>query len=232
LQHAAEVAKYAQLWRISDDHWDVWHLDKKPGDGSGEFPFGTKDAFARLQAWNPFVKPGGWPDEDMLPFGSLRPHPGWGEARESRLTHDEERTELTLWSIARSPLILGANLTKLDDFTRTLLTNAQVLRMNQRATASHPIITLPPEFRKVRAWVAAEGTAANAPHYFALFNLDEQPVHLKGKLEDFSLQLKGMQLRDVWAGTDVAGRDEFDVTLAPHACVLYLAQEKLAPLKK
>src|ERR1035441_5966710 len=47
--------------------------------------------------------------EDMLPWGWLGPHPGWGEARQSLLTHDEQRTEFTLWAIARSPLILGAN---------------------------------------------------------------------------------------------------------------------------
>jgi alpha-galactosidase len=54
-----------------------------------------------------------------------------GEARQSRETQDEQRTEFTLWSIARSPLILGANLTRLDDFTRSLITNQSILFMNQ-----------------------------------------------------------------------------------------------------
>ena len=98
LDHAAEVGKYAQLWRISDDHWDVWHLPQAktyaaPGSSS-EFPFGTLDAFDRLAVWQPYVKPGNWPDEDMLPIGSLTPHPGWGEPRESRLTEDETRRSL------------------------------------------------------------------------------------------------------------------------------------------
>jgi hypothetical protein len=119
LSHAQEVGKYAQMWRIADDHWDVWQDPNRGKDGSGEFPFGTKDAFGRLTLWRGYVKPGNWPDEDMLPIGSLTPHPGWQGPRESRLTHDEERTEMTLWAITRSPLILGANLTKLDDFTRS-----------------------------------------------------------------------------------------------------------------
>ena len=54
----------------------------------------------------------------MLPIGELAPHPGWGEARTSRLTPEEQRTQLTLWTIARSPLILGANLTRLEARTR------------------------------------------------------------------------------------------------------------------
>ncbi len=84
-------------------------------------------------------KPGNWPDADMLPWGWLGPHPGMGEPRQSRLTHDEQQTELTLWAIARSPLILGANLTKLDEFTRSLITNQSILFMNQNVTYSHPV---------------------------------------------------------------------------------------------
>ena len=64
----------------------------------------------------------------MLPEGALTPHPGWGEPRMSRYTQDEQSTEFTLWAISRSPLILGTNLTKLDDFTRSLITNKEVLK--------------------------------------------------------------------------------------------------------
>jgi alpha-galactosidase len=230
LDHAAEVAQYSQLWRISDDHWDVWsHV---PEDGKGEFPMGTLQAFSRLVNWRGYVRPGSWPDEDMLPIGSLTPHPGWGEPRESRLTHDEARTEFTLWAITRSPLILGANLTKLDDFTRSLITNKDVLEMNQGAHSTHPIITLPPELRKVRAWIASEEADGNPPRYLALFNLDDQPIHIQAKLADLSAELKGVQLRDLWEPKDLPRNGEVDVTLAAHACVLYLAQTKLRPVSR
>lgn len=69
----------------------------------------------------------------MLPLGSLRPNPGMGEPRESRLSHDEQRTLFTLWEIARSPLMLGANLTMLDPFTRSLVTNSRIIAINQAA---------------------------------------------------------------------------------------------------
>ena len=66
-----------------------------------------RDAFDRLAEWAPYVKPGNWPDDDMLPWGWLGPHPGWGDPRQSRETHDEQRTEFTLWAISRSPADSG-----------------------------------------------------------------------------------------------------------------------------
>ncbi len=100
------------------------------------FPFGLKEEFDRIAVWNKHVKPGSWPDADMLPEGSLTPHPGWGEPRQSHYTQDEERTEFTLWAVSRSPLIFGGNLTKLDEFTRGLMTNKEVTDLNQYATVS------------------------------------------------------------------------------------------------
>ena len=117
------------MWRISDDVWDVWAGDKK-------FPQSVFGQFARLRAWQPYARPGNWPDADMLPIGELKPNPGDGKPRTSRLTPDEERTQVTLWLIARSPLIVGANLTMLDPYTTSLLTDRDVIRVNQTATAS------------------------------------------------------------------------------------------------
>jgi alpha-galactosidase len=222
LENAAEVAQYAQLWRISDDHWDVWHDDHKSTSGSGEFPFGTRDAFDRLAAWNKYVQPGHWPDEDMLPIGYLGPHPGWQDARESRLTHDEEQTEFTLWAISRSPLILGANLTKLDDFTRSLITNKQLIYLNQQGGHCRPLQSadLPAGFEHVKVWFAEPkygvatdtARAPNSSHmiYFAFFNLDDKPVKLH-----FS-----------WAQLGVTIAGEYDLELAPHASKLVNASQQ------
>ena len=65
------------MWRITDDHWDVWSIQHTPG--RGEFPFSVKDEFDRIAQWNAHVKPGNWPDADMLPWGYLGPHPGTGQ---------------------------------------------------------------------------------------------------------------------------------------------------------
>jgi hypothetical protein len=167
------------MWRIADDHWDVWSHDPKLDAKPMEFPFGTRQAFDRLEAWQPYVKPGSWPDDDMLPFGSLTPHPGWGEPRESRLTEDEERTEFTLWAITRSPLILGANLTKMDGFLRGLVTDKTLIEMDQNTHDNHPLKDLPAGFESIRIWEATKsGVKGNAPRYIAVFNLGDKPAEL------------------------------------------------------
>jgi alpha-galactosidase len=223
IEHGAEVGEYAQMWRISDDHWDVWTAEKKPG--AGEFPFGIRDAFDRLAKWVPYVRPGNWPDEDMLPFGSLTPHPGWGEPRQSRETHDEERTEMNLWAISRSPLILGANLTKLDEFTRSLISNQTLLYMNQNVTYSHPVDAkdLPAGFEHARVWRATiDGPGSrNYAEFFGFFNLDDSPVMLKATWKQLGLDGSKHQAQDVWA--DANGKDSKGValTLPPHGSTVY-----------
>jgi alpha-galactosidase len=219
LDHAAEVAKYGQMWRISDDHWDVWSAEHKPG--AGEFPFGLRDAFDRLAEWAPYVKPGSWPDEDMLPEGSLTPHPGWGDPRQSRYTQEEQRTEFTLWAISRSPLILGANLTKLDDFTRSLITNKEVLEINQKAQESGqglmPLKDGQADSFPERYWYARVGSK----HYLAVFNLQDKETVSDLPWVVFHLTNKQHAAYDVWNQKKVLSARALHVVLAPHGCALY-----------
>jgi hypothetical protein len=230
LKNAAEVAEYAQMWRIADDHWDVWgvpHTDPakvKQGE-TGEFPFGLRDAFDRLAEWFTYAGPGHWPDQDMLPFGYLGPHPGWGQARQSRLTHDEERTELALWAITRSPLILGANLTQLDDFTRTLISNQTLLFMNQYATYSRPVdaSTLGAGFENVRVWRANVGDpgARGYTEYFGFFNLGEKPVAVKTTWKQLGLDGAKHAALNVWDDSMTKESREITAALPPHGSVVY-----------
>ncbi len=131
LEKADEVRQFAQMWRISDDVWDLWHSD-------AEFPSGVQNQFARADKWAPFSGPGHWPDADMLPIGRLEPTAGWGKPRVTRLTRDEQRTLLTLWSIFRSPLIMGGNLTLCDEWTESLLTNPEVIAVDQHSSENQP----------------------------------------------------------------------------------------------
>src|SRR5271169_452917 len=105
-----EMRQYAQLWRISDDIWDLWH-------STVPYPQGLGDQFANVAKWAGLAQPGHWPDADMLPLGQLGPAPGWGKARETRLSHDEQRTLMTLWCIFPSPLMIGGELPSADDWT-------------------------------------------------------------------------------------------------------------------
>jgi alpha-galactosidase len=222
LDHAGEVAKYAQMWRISGDHWDGWDLPHKETD---EFPFGLHGAFDRLAQWSPHAGPGHWPDADMLPDGWLGPHPGWGEVRQSRLTHDEQRTEFTLWAIARSPLILGANLTRLDAFTRSLITNQDVISIDQSATHSHPIDTaaLGPGWEHARIWRATinEPGARGYAEYFAFFNLDSKPLSLHTSWKQLGLKGTQYTAQNLWDKSSIKGTNEISATLPPHGCALF-----------
>ncbi len=145
LTAAKHVREHANLWRISDDFWDRW--------------LALREQFNGLAQWNDARHPGAWPDADMLPFGVLE----LGK-RTTRFTRDEQHTVMTLWSIARSPLMHGGDLTKTDAFTLALLTNDEVLAVNQHSTGNRPLF----EHDDLIAWVA--DVPASADKYLAVFN--------------------------------------------------------------
>jgi alpha-galactosidase len=223
LDHAAEIANYAQMWRITDDHWDGWSFPHK--QKSSEFPFGLRDEFDRIAKWAPYDKPGNWPDPDMLPEGYLGPHPGLGEPRQSRYTHDEQRAEFTLWAISRSPLILGTNLTKLDDFTRSLITNKEASDLNQQAVESKPgpvpqkngsSTTSFPQ----RYWYASTG-GPNPRRYIAIFNLADATTSSNLPWGLFHLDSKPHAVFDVWNQKHIAKSKTLHVVLPAHGCALF-----------
>jgi len=214
--HGAEIRQYGQMWRISNDVWDGWTFKyKRPDD---DFPMGVRNIFDRLLPWVGQAGDGRWPDADMLPFGMLAPHPGWGEARKSRLSPEEERTQLTLLAIARSPLILGANLTKLDETTRALLTNAGVIGVDQKTHDNHPVGSLPPGFENARVWIA---TGAEGQRFLAVFNLDDKPASLETTWDKLGLDAGNHAARDLWDGHRVNASDRLKVALPPHGSALY-----------
>jgi hypothetical protein len=201
------------MWRIADDEWDVWSSQGKP------FPQGVKDQFPRTAAWATYTRPGNWPDADMLPIGQLRPAPGWGEPRASRLTPDEQRTQLTLWSMARSPLILGANLTLLDASTLALITNRDVLAINQTATRSFEIL-------RDGDLIVWQANLPNGRIALALFNTGDEPLKVDRNFADLShdLSAHAWSVRDVWAEKELGRQRGIATQLARHACMLLTLQ--------
>ena len=193
---AEHVRKYAQMWRISDDFWDEWSM--------------LEAQFTRLENWNAFRAPGAWPDADMLPLGRL----ALGK-RDSKFTPDEQRTLMTLWSIARSPLIMGGDLRHLDEPTLALLTNREVLAVNQASTGNRPHFVED----GTRIW-SARPEGKPAERYLALFNSTGKPKTVGIGLRDLGLA-DGVSARDLWSGQDlgrVSGRVER--ALPPHGSAL------------
>ncbi|GGA70660.1 alpha-galactosidase [Edaphobacter acidisoli] len=208
LENAAAVGAMAQMWRISDDFWDYW-----ASPSGKDFPQSMLGQFEKTAAWAKYAKPGNWPDADMLPLGHLGPVPGYGEVRATRLNPEEQRTLVTLWSMARSPLILGANLTELDDATLKLLTNRDVIRVDQASTGSRMV----GRDGDVIAWTS---DLADGSHALALFNVGDAPVTVKKSIASYGLTGRNFSARDVWAGKDMGRIESVSATLAPHGCLL------------
>ncbi len=176
LTSARDVQQNANMWRISDDFWDTWPL--------------LLEQFDRLKNWSPYRREGNWPDADMLPLGVLE----LGRRR-TRLTPDEQITLMTLWSIARSPLIMGGDLRRLDEATLRLLTCREVLLVNQASRENREL------FRDANcaAWTAR--ALLGPDRYLALFNLRDPtgspapPMAIQPK----QLGLHGrIRVRDLW----------------------------------
>ena len=218
LEHADEVARYAQMWRISNDIWDGWRF---PSDTAADaYPSGVASQFNRLAAWSRYARPGAWPDADMLPIGSLGPSPGLGEARMSRLTHDEERTQFSLWAIAGSPLMLGTNLTELDSFTRSLVTNNRIIAVNQTAWDSHRLADLPPGFERAQVWTARGGARGKPTCYIAFFNLRDESAQLGATWDQLGIEGTHSAL-DLWSGATLPAAPRIEVTLPAHGSAVY-----------
>lgn len=138
------VMNQANMWRITDDFWDRWGL--------------LLAMFERLDAWTPYRGPGHFPDADMLPLGIVEFN------RPTRFTVDEQYTLMSLWAIARSPLIFGGDMTRLDDHTKSLLTNSDMLRVNQESTNNRQVYRT----NNLIAWTA--DVPGSRDKYVALFN--------------------------------------------------------------
>lgn len=154
------VSEHANLWRITDDFWDRWGL--------------LHAMFERVHAWEPYRKPGAWPDADMIPLGIV------DFDRPTQFTKDEQYTLMTLWSIARSPLIFGGDMTRLDDLTLDLLTNPEVLAVNQHSHHNRQVS------REDNLIVWAADVPGSNDKYVALFNAQSKGDNLDFASADYA----------------------------------------------
>ncbi|MES2177943.1 MAG: glycoside hydrolase family 27 protein [Gemmatimonadota bacterium] len=202
LGQAAFFAEHSQMWRISDDFWDSWRLVRK------QFDY-TRD-------WAPYVGVnGGWPDADMLPFGRLRITDSAGRGSPSRLNADEQRTVMTLFSIFRSPLIMGGDLPTMDAPTLALLTNPEVLAVNQGGRGPRQVL----DQSGIRVWTSLAPAAAD--RFVALFNLDTLPRTVSLPWTDVALSNGRHRVRDLWGRKALGDADSLRAELPAHGSVLY-----------
>jgi alpha-galactosidase len=196
----ADLKANAQMWRISNDFWDRW-VD-------------VKKQFDLMKSWEGKVHTGGWPDADMLPLGHIGIRAERGDDRASLLTHDEQYTLMSMWAIFRSPLMLGGDIPSSDAFTIKLLTNREVLDVNQHSKNGREVYRA----GNTICW-AADIPGSNAK-YMTVSNVGDTEADIRLPWKTFGLSAKSFSVRDLWMHKELGSGDAFSMTLKPHASVL------------
>jgi hypothetical protein len=197
LDCAEHCVENLNLWRVSNDFWDEWRLLYKQ--------------FGLMKDWNPYMAAGHFPDADMIPIGHLcvRTNAEYNPTRRTRFTMEEQYTMMSLWAISRSPLILGCELTDLDEFSLKLITNPEVIKINQYSNDNH-------EYSRrddCPIWIA------NGPEgqtYLGLFNLNDESRVVGTIFKELGIK-DTQRAIDVWSGDEMGSYEEYlAVLLKPH----------------
>ena len=202
VDQAEHLSKYANMWRITNDFWDEW--------------IAIMEMFRRCNDWSAYVAPGCYPDCDMLPLGhiSIRGcEHGCGE-RWTRFTKAEQRTMMTLWTIFGSPLMIGCEMSDMDEWTKSLLTNEAVISMLKNRRNPQQVLRTESQI----VW-KAEGEDGL---YVALFNISEEEKEVKVSFDD--LGLSGVyQATELWTGETLGIlQEELGSEVETHGAKLYL----------
>lgn len=196
LEKAELYKQTANMWRITDDFWDKWEQ--------------LYDMFSRAEKWCTHTGAGHWPDADMLPIGPVRQD--YDPSDWTKFTEDEQTTMITLWSIFRSPLIIGGEMTGFDDFTIGLLTNEEILKMHRNARHSHQVWRKEIDGTEHILWTAA---SADGGQYIAVFNTGERDSEVEISLSDLELY-EAVAGYELWSGEKLKAADHISVSLKKH----------------
>lgn len=197
LNKAEHLSENANMWRISGDFWDRW--DK------------LLNMFSLCEKWYPYVKDGSFPDCDILPLGKLCIDGSYmGDmGRDSGFTKEEQKTMMTLWAVFRSPLFFGGELRLTDNYTLSLVTNPEVINVNQNSEK--------PLFVYNKGGIAVWQTKIENCTAGAIFNLSDEEKHYKLSFSDLGIE-NVRAVRDLWARKDIPKfENDVAVSLKPHS---------------
>lgn len=203
LERVEHLRAHSNLWRISADFWDDWEQ--------------LKTHLQLCQKWAGESEVGHWADADMLPLGRISLRGPKGLPRQTRFTPDEQRMLMTLCAIMRSPLMFGGNLPDNDDFTLSLMTNDDILYVNQRCLGNH--VAFRRNDDQEVGWIASYPYSPGLA--LALFNLsDSDNPNFIVPVQTLSGQEHWL-VRDLWAGLNVGAFDnDFAVSVPAHGARL------------
>lgn len=197
LNKAEHLSENANMWRISGDFWDRW--DK------------LLNMFSLCEKWYPYVKDGSFPDCDILPLGKLCIDGSYmGDmGRDSGFTKEEQKTMMTLWAVFRSPLFFGGELRLTDNYTLSLVTNPEVINVNQNSEK--------PLFVYNKGGIAVWQTKIENCTAVAVFNLSDEEKHYRLSFSDLGIE-NVRAVRDLWARKDISKcENDVTVSLKPHS---------------
>ncbi|MDE6852991.1 MAG: glycoside hydrolase family 27 protein [Lachnospiraceae bacterium] len=200
IEEAWLYEKYANMWRITDDFWDKWEL--------------LLPMFERCELWQEHVRPGCYPDCDMLTLGKLGK--GFGHEWDCNFTHEEQRTLMTLWCIFRSPLMIGTDLPQLDDWTLGLLTNDDVLGLLHHSSGARQI----ERDGKHVIWCSKDTNDKSG--YLAVFQLQDEEGQICipwQDIEDYGIT--GRMATELWTKDEVDLTDQEMIWVPAHGVRLY-----------
>ncbi len=184
-------------WRTTGDIGDSWSSMSSIGF--------SQDGHEK------YAGPGHWNDPDMLVVGWV----GWGpQLHPTRLTPSEQYTHITLWSLLSAPLLIGCDLTKLDDFTLNLLTNDEVLAVDQDPLGQPAHRVSAKEGIEVWARPLADGTKA-----VGLFNRNDEATTVVFRPSEVGLPGSHL-IRDLWRQKGLGSFSEVMFTIRAHGCEL------------
>jgi alpha-galactosidase len=195
----------ANTWRTHTDIDDQWHEDQWGGRG-------LNDIIQSMIGLSPFAGPGHWNDPDMLMVGIV----GFGNTHPSRLTPNEQITHISFWCLFSSPLLIGCDLTKLDAFTKALLTNDEALAINQDELGKvAELLTSTPGGGQIWTRPLSDGSKA-----IGLFNPTSADLDITFTGADIGFP-KTSQVRDLWLHKNLGPIDDgYTVTVPTHGTVL------------
>jgi len=201
LERASHVMDHANMWRICDDFWDNWNM--------------LRPQFVRCAKWAPYVGEGHWPDADMLPLGHIALRAERGNDRMSGFTKTEQYTLINLWAIFRSPLMFGGDLPTNDEFTLSLITNDEVLAVNQNSAKNKQLKSE----NGLIVWTA--DVPGSEDKYVAFFNInDTGNSEISVTLAELGIT-GNYSVKDLWNKENKGSfADKFTVSVEPHSSVL------------
>ncbi len=191
------LSQYANSWRTTGDIRDTWASMSAKGFSQDK--------------WRRFSRAGHWNDPDMLVVGQV----GWGSPHPTHLTPDEQYTHISIWCLLSAPLLIGCDLGNLDDFTVGVLSNDEVLALDQDALGQQAACVATNGLVKIFAKDLEDGSKA-----VGLFNLDTNSVTASVQWSDLNLHGDRM-VRDVWRQKDLGVfKGSFEAMVAAHGVVL------------